>query len=100
MRRQLYTRTQLSDPSLALEPHSQYLQSLYSVDEAGLLCRGSRVLVLEQKSLSVVSCWSYITAVPLEAAGFVTTLDLLQRRFTWTGISQDVAEYVATCQIY
>ena len=48
LRRQLHTRTQLKDPSLALEPHEQHL---YSVDEDGLLRRVGRVLVPIQESL-------------------------------------------------
>src|SRR5438045_3417297 len=54
----------------------------------------------QHKSLFMASSWSCITTALLEVTGVMKkTLDLIQRWFTWTGIAEDVTEYVATCPV-
>ena len=97
MRRQLRDRTQLKDPSLALVPGS--LPQHYSVDDVGLLRYVDCVVVPQQESLRGQLLELYHDCPSGGHWGRDKTLDLIRRRFTWKGITEDVAEYVATCPV-
>jgi len=83
--------------SLALAPGS--LPYRYSVDGDGLLRYVDRVLVPAQEALRHQLLETYHDCGTVGHWGRDKTLDLLQRRYTWSGIAEDVREYVATCPV-
>lgn len=92
----LHVRTQQS-PSLALVPGS--LPQFYSVDEGGLLRYVDRVLIPAQEALRHQLLEVYHDCPSGGHWGRDKTLELIRRRFTWSGIAEDVREYVATCPV-
>ena len=84
-------------PSLALVPQS--LLQHYTVAEDNLLKYVDRVLVPAQESIRSQILETYHDCPSGGHWGRDKTLDLIRRRFTWPGITEDVREYVATCPI-
>jgi transposase InsO family protein len=93
---QLRDRAQY-DASLALLAGPRPQQ--YSVDEDGLLRCEERVLVPAQEALRHQLLETYHDCGSAGHWGRDKTLDLLRRRYTWSGITDDVREYVATCPV-
>lgn len=84
------------DPSLALAPQQLKLQR-YSED--GLLRSDGRVLVPQQEAVRNQLLEIFHDCPSGGHWGRDKTLELIQRHFTWSGIANDVREYVATCPI-
>src|SRR5436190_131923 len=84
----------LEDPSLALAP-----QRLQRYSEDGLIRDVGRVLVPPQEAIRNQLLEVYHDCPSGGHWGRDKTLELIQRHFTWDGITDDVRAYVATCPI-
>ena len=82
----------LEDPSLALALRQRY-------SEVGLIWDLGRVLVPPQEAIRNQLLEVYHDCPSGGHWGRDKMLELIQRRFTWDGIADDVRAYIATCPI-
>ena len=69
----------------------------YELSPEGLLMWGDKVCVPQQRSLINELMSIYHDCPQAGHWGMMKTLELLQRKFKWTGMRADVDEYVRTC---
>jgi transposase InsO family protein len=81
------------------DPKKKGMSDVWSVNASGLVCHRDRLFVPEEASLKEELLQLYHDDPLAGHFGINRTVELLQRKFHWRHLEEDVKDYIASCNV-